>query len=1031
MADVKTLRGTEKSDSLSNNEDDIFIEALGGNDTVNNGYNESGGYHATTDNVTVYGGDGNDSLFSAMSNRSLIDGGKGDDIIDCDRWNYEITIKGGAGDDSIYSFVNNKAQIYGEDGNDTICNEGSDSVTMDSGLGNDSIKNDGKYVLFRYVNGDGDDTIIGLNATSTLNISGGNYSTTESDNAIIVKVGDGTITLPKYAVGTELNIIGKEITDTTPADTTPADTTPADTTPADTTPADTTPVELSKGNDDNESYWTLGDLKDLLNAFKQLSPINTAGDVADAGASIISIFESVIDIAENKKAGADLTGELMNTVGEVTNIIGVVKGLKGKNNLFYSLAASGLGCLGSFISTFAINSSFGELTDDDKAKLEDLAESTANLMNDSVETTFKVMGKFSSLSQAETNALAKQARLKANVAISVLMAGYSGYMQYQESVAEYSAEGLPLSTVAGETFIDVIAAGLHGGIHQYTYGLDDLAFKGLRWVGAKLLGNEPVDTDKDYMEWIAEGIKYAMFGSTSADDILETKANGKPLYGQDGDDYIRNAFSNVSIYGGKGNDTIFSYEGTRRNYFDGGTGRDYIIAHDTKSELHGSDENDKLISLGDNNSLIGGAGIDFIMLNEVTGNTVEGGKDNDLIALESSKSTWIYYSQGDGTDIIFGFDSDDTIHISGNADYKKSEVSTDIEITVGDGKIILKDTAGKKVNIETRNTDDSPIENIDPFKPNPIMDVTPSRNSSANLGGSSSSTTKGGNSSTSTTSTETIQDILNSMMGTGSTSTTGTSSTSTTRSGSSTTTTSVGSIRSVLTSTTRDGSSSTSTKTTDTSTTTDNNQNVYTGGDQVISNYAGQPITLGAYTGATFDETGNFFVGSPTGTLAIQNATDKIVDLRDASDNDFIKAYQPSTAGVIDGRGLAGYEIINGSSTGSNVIFAGDGGSQLWGGSGFDADALVGGNGSDIFVGGRLQGADNIFNASSADVVNLNDATLSDIVATVGNNSGIAIGFNTGNVVNIQSTDALSAAVNLADGSSWRYNHVTKGWQSA
>ncbi|MBR1805453.1 MAG: hypothetical protein IJ774_03595, partial [Selenomonadaceae bacterium] len=52
----------------------------------------------------------------------------------------------------------------------------------------------------------------------------------------------------------------------------------------------------------------------------------------------------------------------------------------------------------------------------------------------------------------------------------------------------------------------------------------------------------------------------------------------------------------------------------------------------------------------------------------------------------------------------------------------------------------------------------------------------------------------------------------------------------------------------------------------------DNNQFVYTGGDKTISNYAGQPITLGAYTGATFDDSGNFFVGSPTGTLVITNA---------------------------------------------------------------------------------------------------------------------------------------------------------------
>ena len=201
-------------------------------------------------------------------------------------------------------------------------------------------------------------------------------------------------------------------------------------------------------------------------------------------------------------------------------------------------------------------------------------------------------------------------------------------------------------------------------------------------------------------------------------------------------------------------------------------------------------------------------------------------------------------------------------------------------------------------------------------------------------------------------------------------------------------------------------------------------------GGQVISNYAGEPVTVSGFTGATFSGN-NFVVNSSSGTLTIQNATDKIVDLRDASGGEFLKAYQASATGVVDGRGINAYEIIYGSAAGMDVIFAGDGGSQLWGGSRNSADAIAGGNGSDIFIGGRYQGADVFYNASSADVVNLTDASLSDIVAAVEVNGNIAIGFNTGNIITIQSTDNLSAAVNLADGSSWRFNHVTKGWQSA
>ena len=208
--------------------------------------------------------------------------------------------------------------------------------------------------------------------------------------------------------------------------------------------------------------------------------------------------------------------------------------------------------------------------------------------------------------------------------------------------------------------------------------------------------------------------------------------------------------------------------------------------------------------------------------------------------------------------------------------------------------------------------------------------------------------------------------------------------------------------------------------------------NVYTGGDKTVSNYAGEKIVFGElYTGSTFDSSGNFFVGSSTGTLTIQDAMDKLVNIVDANGDDFIKAYKASAPGLIDGRGLVGYEIIEGSSTGADVIFAGDGGSELWGGSGSDADAITGGNGTDIFNGGRFQGADTFMNVSSSDIVNLTDASLSDIVATSAVNGNIALGFNTGNVVNIQSTEPLSAAVKLADGSSWRYNHATKTWQGA
>ena len=206
---------------------------------------------------------------------------------------------------------------------------------------------------------------------------------------------------------------------------------------------------------------------------------------------------------------------------------------------------------------------------------------------------------------------------------------------------------------------------------------------------------------------------------------------------------------------------------------------------------------------------------------------------------------------------------------------------------------------------------------------------------------------------------------------------------------------------------------------------------VYTGGDAVITNYTpGEKIALGTPpTSGTFVD-GNFVLTSASGSLVVKNAANKVVEFTDGNGNDFIKAYAATNPGTIDGRGLAGFELINGSE-GNDFIYAGDGGSQLWGNSGMASDLLTGGAGTDIFVGGRYQGADIFNNAEAKDEVHLSDATLSDIIATAEQNGLIAISFNNGNSVAIQSTEALSAAVILADGSKYRYNHATRNWQTA
>ncbi len=207
---------------------------------------------------------------------------------------------------------------------------------------------------------------------------------------------------------------------------------------------------------------------------------------------------------------------------------------------------------------------------------------------------------------------------------------------------------------------------------------------------------------------------------------------------------------------------------------------------------------------------------------------------------------------------------------------------------------------------------------------------------------------------------------------------------------------------------------------------------IYAGGNQIISDYqSGEKIYLGTMPTGFIFGSGNFVLGSTTGNLLITNANDKIIDFADGAGNDFAKAYKLTNAGVIDGRGFGGYQYLVGSdAAGTDIIFAGNGGSQLWGGNGVDSDVLVGGYGADMFIGGKYQGSDTFMNAATADTVFLNDATFSDLIFAGETDSGtVALAFNTGNVIAIQSSEAVSANIVLADGKSFRFNHVTKTWQ--
>lgn len=103
--------------------------------------------------------------------------------------NYGVTIAALGGNDTITNSGIN-VSISGGTGSETIFNNGA-NVTINSGVGDDAIAllNNAKNNLIVYRAGDGNDYIEGFNSTTTLSISGDEYTPFTVGSNIVVEVG--------------------------------------------------------------------------------------------------------------------------------------------------------------------------------------------------------------------------------------------------------------------------------------------------------------------------------------------------------------------------------------------------------------------------------------------------------------------------------------------------------------------------------------------------------------------------------------------------------------------------------------------------------------------------------------------------------------------------------------------------------------------------------------------------------------------------------------------------------------------------
>ena len=193
---------------------------------------------------------------------------------------------------------------------------------------------------------------------------------------------------------------------------------------------------------------------------------------------------------------------------------------------------------------------------------------------------------------------------------------------------------------------------------------------------------------------------YVTVNAGAGNDTVRMTGDYVSVNGGAGNDLITNAsISNYcnTLRGGDGSDSIFNYG--YMNYVDGGAGSDYIYNRYYRATLSGGEGNDVIYSFHTYNSLgnsiNGGAGNDSIYARG-NYNTLRGSTGNDTI-LGTGSYRQYRYADGDGNDLIYNFDSTDTIRITNNSSYRTLTSGSDFIVSVGSGAITLKGVSNANI----------------------------------------------------------------------------------------------------------------------------------------------------------------------------------------------------------------------------------------------------------------------------------------------------------------------------------------------
>ena len=726
------LTGTSGDDSIQNGgywyeNGDYTWHDGGSNVTINSGAGNDSVYNSG-DSVTINTGAGNDSVDN-LGDSVTINTGDGNDSVNND--GSSVTINTGAGNDSVLNWFVDSVTINTGDGNDSIRNYGS-SVTISGGKGNDSIynncyrkddgsiyyynDNDGKNVLFKYEEGDGKDIIYGFKSDSTLSISGSSYSTTKSGDDIIFTVGNGKISLIGAANLSKVNIVGEE-----------------------------TPIETNswKISGTTATYGTSSKTLVTVNGVKSLGGLSLNKKVVTVSNSSLNKKSVTIsdgyslklgsDVAKSKTTAAkwSLSGTTATYKSKSTtagyklsdNKISYVKSIGGstltKVNGVKSISGLKLSGKTVTVSNASLNKKTVTISDGYTLKLgEDVAKSkntaakwsisgsTATYKSKSTTAGYKLAdNKISYVKASGGSTLAKVKGVKSisglslkNKTVTVSNASLnkktvtisSGYTLKLGSDVAKSKTTASKWTISGTTATyksKSTTAGYNLANNKITYTAAKSATNLFKINGIKLKssdlsvsGNITSGTAKytisgNNVIFTVGGGKITVKGAADK-NFTYTDASGEHSYAHEDDNLYKISGKNVSL---------MSYYSAKK--FDVST----INGGSSITRIDASNVTRSLVITGNDNA--------NEILNGIGDCTLIGGKGNDTLYGGDSANVFVYNNL-DGNDIIYGFDSDDTLRIESGIFSSDVSLNGDTVIfTVGKGKISLDGAKGDPITI--------------------------------------------------------------------------------------------------------------------------------------------------------------------------------------------------------------------------------------------------------------------------------------------------------------------------------------------